>query len=105
MRQLVTGLCVLSALAGCAPGAANVAVSRPSGPVVVRCGGSHRPYDARLILGLAEREAQTIVSRWGCVYRATEADGKPAPASGGLLAGRVDVETEEGRVTRIRGVG
>jgi hypothetical protein len=105
MRQLGIGLGVLSALAGCAPGAADVAVSRPSKPVLVRCGGSHHPYDARLILGLAAREAETIVSRWGCVYRATEVDGSLAPASGDLLADRVDVETTDGRVTRIRGVG
>jgi hypothetical protein len=105
MRQLVIGLCVLSALAGCAPGAASVAVVRPSKPVLVGCGGSHHPYDARLILGLAAREAQTIVSRWGCVYRATEVDGKLARASGGFLADRVDVEIKEGRVARIAGVG
>jgi hypothetical protein len=73
--------------------------------VLATCRGTDRRYDARLILGLTEREAETIVERWGCVLRPTEVDGSFPPGTADRLSYRLDMEIEDGRVVRIRGIG
>jgi hypothetical protein len=101
---VASALCLLTALPGCAPGASNVAIERPSHPLNVECSGSHS-YDARAVLGLSEREAKTIVARWGCALRVTELDGSSLAASAGADPRRVNVEVKDGLVVRIAKIG
>jgi L,D-peptidoglycan transpeptidase YkuD (ErfK/YbiS/YcfS/YnhG family) len=102
--SLPAGLLVVAMLSGCAPGASNVAIVRPSHAANVRCSASHT-YDARAILGLSEREAKTIVGRWGCALRVSERDGASLAGTPGVLSRRVNVEVKEGLVVRITSVG
>jgi hypothetical protein len=102
--SLAAGLLLGATLSGCAPGASNVAIVRPSHAVNVNCSGSHA-YDARAILGLSEREAKTIVGRWGCVLRVSERDGASIAGTPGALSRRVNVEVKEGLVVRITSIG
>lgn|SRR5437764_12836265 len=105
VRTPVAGLCALALLSGCAPGASGVTIVRPAHPIFVSCPGSQRRYDVRVVLGLDEREARSVLARRGCELRVVEEDGQSRPRTGGESRSRVDVEVTSGRIVRIAHIG
>jgi len=100
------GLWLTLTLVGCSPGAAGVHVVGPAHPVYVRCHGpSPARHDARVILGLTVREANTIVRQWGCILREAETDGRRHVLTADRVSYRVDVAVMSDRVVEIRFIG
>ena len=67
--------------------------------------GSRGNFDARRLLGLAEREARTLAERNDCVVRVVRRDGQPLDTTADLNFYRINVGVNDNVVTRIEDVG
>lgn len=83
-------------------GDGNADVARSPQPVLCPLHPSAEDqFDARALLGSAERRAKEVAERHGCRFRVVQRDGRPVPGNADMNLRRINAVVEEGRVVRV----
>lgn len=113
MRLTAAAIVGVLAMAGCGDDERPaVDVTRPTSPVHCpsRDGGAApaagaAAFDARGLLGLSLADAEREANDHDCTVRVTVEDGREQPQTLDLRTDRINVETRDGAVVALRGIG
>ena len=100
--SLVVGTAWL--LAGCGEDRVRVPAewARPADPVLCpERASAGQPFDARTLIGMAERDAERRAREYGCELRVAVSDGDGNDLTGDDRYNRVDVYVEDGRIVGV----